>query len=105
MSNRFNNEAMNLEILAEEAAEIIQAKSKAVRFGIDDYHPKNGVPNREKLEEEIGHLLGIIDVLIDNGTLDQLHIALAKSEKILKMEKWYFRTKDGSYNGHAVIDE
>ena len=43
-----------LNILQEEAAEIIQCASKVKRFGIDNGY--NGVYNRPHLEEEISNL-------------------------------------------------
>lgn len=87
--DKFDDVKLNLEILAEEASEIIQAKSKIIRFGIDDYHPKNGLPNREKLEEEIGHLLKIVDILIHHGTLTESGIQKGRDSKIHRLEKWY----------------
>lgn len=85
----YNNQSLNLEILAEEAAEIIQIKSKIIRFGIDDYHPKNKLPNRQKLEEEIGHFLYVMNILIDNGTISQEGIDAGWEHKKNKMPKWY----------------
>lgn len=85
----FNNASINLEILAEEAAEIIQIKSKIIRFGIDDYHPKQKMPNRQKLEEEIGHFLAMVDILIDQGSVSSSGIEAGKQAKFIKLPKWY----------------
>lgn len=86
---KFNNTALNLEILAEEAAEVIQIKSKIIRFGIDDFHQKNRIPNREKLEEEIGHLLKMVDILIFNGTISKDGVEKGRSDKVIRLNKWY----------------
>ncbi len=87
--SQFNDVLQNLEIMAEKCAEIQQAKSKIVRFGIDDYHPKNKIPNREKLEQEIGHLLLIFDILIENGLITTEGVESGKIHKYEKMPKWY----------------
>ena len=100
---KFSNEAMNLQILAEEAAEVIQAHSKIVRFGMEDHFKKDDISNREKLEEEVGHIMAMVDVLVENSTLRIEHITKARIKKLEKMETWYFKTEDGMYNGHAVI--
>lgn len=85
----FSNTGLNLEILAEEAAEVIQIKSKIIRFGIDDYHPKNKLPNRQKLEEEIGHFLKMVDILIENGTISKKGVQKGRADKINRLRKWY----------------
>lgn len=90
MLTPYNNEALNLEILAEEAAEVIQIKSKVVRFGLTDYHPKNEVPNRQALEREIGHFLVMVDILLAHGTINQQGIDDGKSHKLRRMPNWYF---------------
>jgi hypothetical protein len=51
-------EAERLELLAEEAAEVIQMVMKIQRHGYESYHPENpGTSNRQLLEKEIGHFL------------------------------------------------
>jgi hypothetical protein len=85
----FTDVPKNLEILAEECAEVIQIKSKIIRFGIDDYHPKNGAPNRQALETECGHVLAMIEILVKNGLLTQKGIDEAKELKKIKMRAWY----------------
>lgn len=85
----FNDLTLNLEILAEEAAEIIQIKSKIVRFGLDDYHPKNGIVNRAKLEEEIGHFLAMVEILQIGGVINSLAVEAGKQAKFKKLPKWY----------------
>ena len=85
----FDDIPQNLEILAEECAEVIQMKSKITRFGIDDYHPKNKMPNREAFEQEIGDVLAMIEILIGNGILTKKGLADAKQRKLDKLGKWY----------------
>ena len=74
------------DILVEECAEVIQAASKAKRFGlIDEWE---GVTNRQKLETEIGDLLCLIGILIDNKVIDHDAVEIAKFKKYLKMQTW-----------------
>ena len=80
---------MNLEILAEEAAEVSQIKSKIIRFGLDDYHPKQKMVNRKKLEEEIGHFMAMVDILKHHGVITELGIENGKQAKFEKVPKWY----------------
>lgn len=86
----YNDESLNLEILAEEAAEVIQIKSKVVRFGMDDFHPKNEVVNRHALEREIGHFLVMVDILVDQGSISLDGIEAGKAHKLRRMPDWYF---------------
>lgn len=89
MLNQFDNVPKNLEILAEECAEVIQIKSKIVRFGFNDYHPKNGMPNRDALEQELGDILAMITILVNNGVLTTEGLEKAKVLKLEKLPSWY----------------
>lgn len=79
-------EAMS--ILQEECAEVIQAVSKINRFGIDNYKPGKPKTNREHLEEELGDLLAMIDILQEMGIVSNEYMALAKHAKIEKLKQW-----------------
>lgn len=73
-------------ITQEECAEVIQAISKVFRFGMVDTH--NGQTNREHLEEEIGDLMCMIDILIDSGIVSEAAVMTAKNEKLNKLKVW-----------------
>ena len=73
-------------ITQEECAEVIQAISKVFRFGMVDTH--NGQTNREHLEEEIGDLMCMIDILIDSGIVSEAAVMTAKNEKLNKLNVW-----------------
>ena len=73
-------------ITQEECAEVTQAISKVFRFGMEDHY--NGVSNREHLEEEIGDLMCMIDLLIDSGMVSESAVMAAKSEKLMKLQTW-----------------
>lgn len=52
---------------AEEGCEIGQAGHKALRFGLDDINPKTGNSNRKDLVTEVNDLLGVLELLQENG--------------------------------------
>jgi NTP pyrophosphatase (non-canonical NTP hydrolase) len=79
-------EVMN--ILSEECAEVIQAISKCHRFGMDNVKPGKPKTNREHLEEEIGDLLAMVDILLDMGVVESDILESAKVAKIEKLKKW-----------------
>jgi len=84
--NNQEREVMN--ILSEECAEVIQAVSKCHRFGLHNYKPGKPKTNCEHLEEEIGDLLAMVDILLDIGVVDQVSLEVAKKAKIEKLKKW-----------------
>lgn len=77
------NEA--LVILQEECAEVIQVISKMHRFGADNEY--DGVTNRERLTQEIGDVLVLINHLCDTGVVEEesIHRAITKKLKKLKL--------------------
>jgi NTP pyrophosphatase (non-canonical NTP hydrolase) len=75
-------------ITQEECAEVSQAISKVFRFGMEDAHPVTKINNREHLEEEIGDLMCMIDLLIDNGIVSEAACLAAKNEKLNKLMTW-----------------
>lgn len=59
-----------LTVVAEECAEVAQAITKALRFGLDDAHPKNGnLGNRELIAREVEDLLGALKMLELRGII------------------------------------
>ena len=77
-----------LDILQEECAEVIQAVSKISRFGLDNLKPGKPKTNREHLEEELGDLVAMIDILTRNGVVDSANIEMAATAKIEKLKQW-----------------
>ena len=75
-------------ILQEEAAEVIQAVSKCYRFGLDHYKPGKPKTNRQHLEEEIGDLLAMIDILQKMDEVSFNNIEAARLAKIDKLKQW-----------------
>lgn len=77
-----------MDILQEECAEVIQAVSKISRFGIDNVKPGKPKTNREHLEEELGDMLAMIDIMLDRGVITLENLEVAKQAKIEKLKKW-----------------
>lgn len=84
--NNKENEVMD--ILQEEAAEVIQAVSKIRRFGMDNSKSGTGQTNLEHLEEELGDMLAMIDILLELGIIRTPALEEAKQNKKYKLKKW-----------------
>ena len=76
-----------LVITQEEAAEVIQEISKIYRFGIDDCC-RDGMTHRERLETEIGDLLCMIDIMVDNRLIDPTAVEIARQAKVTKLRRY-----------------
>ncbi len=77
-----------INILQEECAEVIQAVSKIHRFGLDGDKPNTTQTNREHLEEELGDMLAMVDILSENGIIDYSKVEHYKRAKIDKLKTW-----------------
>ena len=75
-------------ILSEECAEVIQAISKCQRFGMDAYKPGKPKTNLEHLEEELGDLLCMIEILKDMNIVSEEKLLEAKRAKFQKLKCW-----------------
>ena len=75
-------------ILQEECAEVTQAVSICFRFGLDNYKPGKPKTNREHLEDELGDVLAMIDIMLEMGVVDGPTLEVAKKAKIQKLKKW-----------------
>ena len=77
-----------MDILQEECAEVIQAVSKISRFGFDNFKPGKPKTNRQHLEEEIGDVLAMIDILHSMDIVSYNNIEKAQAAKIEKLKQW-----------------
>ena len=75
-------------ITQEECAEVTQIISKCLRFGFMNKHPVTGEINYERLEEELGDVLAMIDVLFKYDVVSKAVIDLHKAKKMEKLAKW-----------------
>jgi NTP pyrophosphatase (non-canonical NTP hydrolase) len=67
-------------ITQEECAEVIQVISKIMRFGLDE--------NDHRLESELGDLLCMVDLLMEQNIIDPYKLEIAKHAKRNKLKKW-----------------
>jgi len=78
-----------LQILQEECAEVIQATSKIFRFGFESSHPDTPhKTNTDHLQEELGDLLAMIDLLSMHKVIDLNCLLVYKHAKIEKLRTW-----------------
>jgi NTP pyrophosphatase (non-canonical NTP hydrolase) len=75
-------------ILQEECAEVIQAISKCFRFGLDNFKANTVQTNVQHLEEELGDLIAMMNILVESGIINQSTIDAAAVSKIQKLKKW-----------------
>ena len=83
-----NNIQETLDILQEECGEVIVEVSKCRRFGLTSTHYKTGLPHSEMLEIEVGDVLAMVDILLEQGVLSQDKLDIAKQNKKDKLKKW-----------------
>jgi NTP pyrophosphatase (non-canonical NTP hydrolase) len=77
-----------MDILQEECAEVIQAVSKISRFGLDNLKPGKPKTNREHLEEELGDLQAMVDILQELDIVSFSNIERAAEAKREKLKIW-----------------
>ena len=73
-------------IAQEECAEVVQAISKVFRFGVTEEY--NGQTNKQRLEEEVGDLLCMIELMMENNSINEANVSGASLRKRLKLGKW-----------------
>lgn len=73
-------------IAQEECAEVTQAISKVFRFGFDSTY--NGRTNKERLEEEIGDLVCMFDLMREQGLIDWSKVITCSDNKREKLKTW-----------------
>jgi len=77
-----------LGILQEECAEVIQDVSKCRRFGLENVYLNGQGTQRENLAKEVGDVLAMVDILVDQGIFNQEELFQAKLNKKEKLKKW-----------------
>lgn len=73
-------------IAQEECAEVTQAISKVFRFGMDAEH--NGRTNKDRLEEEMGDLICMFQLMEERGLIDWTRVSVAAQMKREKLKTW-----------------
>lgn len=76
-------------ILQEECAEVTQAISKCFRFGPDQMKPGKDRTNISMLQEELGDLLAMIELLMKQDVgVSEVGLIDAKIAKFKKLKQW-----------------
>lgn len=75
-------------VLQEECAEVIVAVSKIFRFGLDGKKPETNQTNIQHLEEELGDLICIVEILEAQGLISAANVREAVKNKQEKLKKW-----------------
>jgi NTP pyrophosphatase (non-canonical NTP hydrolase) len=81
-----SNQKEVLLIAQEECAEVTQAISKVFRFGFDSEY--NGKTNKQRLEEEIGDLMCMFQLMDEKQLIDWTKVSLAAAMKREKLKQW-----------------
>lgn len=76
-----------LQILQEECSEVIRAASKVIRFGENNVTP-SGETNIQHLEEELGDLQAMIQLLHEYDMVSYTNIDEHAERKIEKLHKY-----------------
>ncbi len=76
--------------LNEEATEIAKDVDKALIFGLDDVEPNQEFTNKQKIENEIADLLGVVEMLTEKGFLnkDEIFNHSKINAKKVKVLRW-----------------
>lgn len=78
-----------LVILCEEAGEVIQAATKALRWGLEEVYPETGQSNVDRLVDEMIDFIAVGKMLQVNGSLPMKIESIEKIKaKQLKVEKY-----------------
>jgi len=75
-------------IAAEECAEVTQMLSKVLRFGLHAQHPNEDVDNQDRLEEEIGDLMCMFEIMAEQNIIDWGKVSVHSRYKRDKLRQW-----------------
>lgn len=78
----------SLDILQEECGEVIVEISKCRRFGLNSVHYKTDKLHSVMLETELGDVLAMIDILVEQGIVNSRNLEEAKESKKEKLKQW-----------------
>lgn len=80
-----------LNLLIEEASEVIQMATKILRFGYHSSHVNYGnVPNKALLEKEVGDLLCAVSLAVANDDMNQYSLNNNQNDKNRRMREFLF---------------
>lgn len=85
-------------ILSEECNEVGHRVSKALRFGLDDVQKDQNFNNKQRLSDEVGDLIGVLEMLSSINALDKDRIEEAMEKKHERVERYLkLSEKKGTY--------
>ena len=89
-------QAERLAILSEELGEVAQIIGKILRHGYNSYNPfsENPETNRQLLEEELGHILNAMNMLVAADDINSKAIANSRDAKSQTVHKWTHHQED-----------
>ena len=76
------------EELIESLVEAHKLTMKVLRFGYDEVYPKTLTDNRKRLEEEIGDILGVVDMMCEHGDFDADALIEQRVTKVEKLKRF-----------------
>lgn len=77
-----------LNLIVEEASEVIKEVCKINDHGLDSYNPVTGETNVDLVRQELSDLLCVIDFLFKEGFLTDEIVEEGKAKKLPKLRKW-----------------
>lgn len=91
-------EAERLALLAEEMGEAIQVVGKILRHGYDSRNPldRDAVINRGLLEEELGHVLAAMRLLMDSFDVNEEYVGELRELKLSAVRGWLHHQPDAA---------
>ena len=83
-----------LVILMEECAEVQQRAAKLIRFGRDEVQPGQPLSNAERLADEYGDMLALLDACVAAGLVPLSRVDASCQGKVAKLAR-FLQTEGG----------
>jgi hypothetical protein len=83
----------------EECSEIQKAASKALRFGLDQKHPKRDTTNEQDIASEYCDLIGIIELLDESNIIKNAKDIVKVRNKKIKVTRYMDKKKFDTLRG------
>jgi NTP pyrophosphatase (non-canonical NTP hydrolase) len=87
-----------LTCLAEECAEVAQRVSKALRFGLAEVQPGQGLSNADRIADEVADLIAVVQILAYEDVIPLRMVDPLK--KLAKIERFMAISRE-----HGVLSE
>lgn len=98
-------EVERLNLVIEEAAEVIQAATKVLRHGWRSTHPScPSTDNREHLMKEVGDLRGVLQLCFQAADLHIVSYQYYSLEKLYRVKK-YLHCEENIKLAEAAVDQ